>query len=102
MSAVKMIDETVYNCGPSFPNFKKLPPLGNLNTHIEKARINSSYSYESVPDDENGSGGFVFRGSKDHSDFPGLPGLQQQTQDTLSRYVLHILTRLYTNTQKEG
>lgn len=29
-----------------------------------------------APDDEEGCGGFVIRGSEDHSDFPGLPGLQ--------------------------
>lgn len=57
---------------------------------------------ESVPDDENGSGGFVFRGGKDHSNFSGLPGLQQETQDTVSCYVTHILSSLYTNTKEQG
>jgi len=60
--------------------------------------MNSSYWYESVPDDENGGGGFVFRGREDDSDFSGLPGLQQQTQDTLSRDGLHVFTRLHTHT----
>lgn len=44
----------------------------------------------------------MFRGSEDHSDLSGLPGLQQQTQDTLSCYVLHVLTRLDINTQRRG
>lgn len=64
-------------------------------------RSHSSCYYESVPDDENGSGGFVVSGSIDHSNFSGLPGLQQQTQDTSSCYVLLILTCLHTNTQEE-
>lgn len=47
-----------------------------------------------VPDEEDGGGGFVIRGSKDHSDLPGFPGLQQQAQDTLSHRVLLMLTSL--------
>lgn len=39
----------------------------------------------------------MVRGSKDHSNFSGLPGLQQQSQDTSTCYVLHILTRLHTD-----
>lgn len=60
----------------------------------------SSHLYESVPDDKNGSGGFVVRGSEDHSDFSVLPGLQQQTQDTFSCHVLHTLTSLHANAQR--
>lgn len=44
----------------------------------------------------------MFRGSKDHSNFSGLPGLQQQTQDTLPCYVLHVPTRLHANRGGRG
>ena len=53
--------------------------------------------YTSVPDDENGSGGFVVGGSKYHSNFSGLQGLQQQTQHTFSCFLL-ILTFLLAHT----
>lgn len=41
----------------------------------------------------------MVRGSKDHSNVSGLPGLQQQMQDTFSCYVLLVLTFLQTNTE---
>lgn len=56
----------------------------------------------SVPDDEDGCGGFVIRGSEDHSNLPGLPGLQQQTQDTLSHQFLLVLTSLHKNVYEEN
>lgn len=55
-----------------------------------------------VPDDEDGCGGFVIRGSEDHSNFPGFPGLQEQTQDTLSHHVLLILASLLKNIYQEN
>lgn len=48
----------------------------------------STLTMTRVPDDEDGSGGFVIRGGEDHGNFPGFPGLQQQTQDTLSHHVV--------------
>lgn len=63
----------------------------------------SSGGYEWVPDDEDGGGGGVVRRRVDHGDLSGLPGLQQQTQDTLSLHAIHILTRLHANKgQDEG
>lgn len=45
----------------------------------QKTQSNPLHYYQWIPDDKNGGGGFVFRGSKNHSNFSGLPGLQQQT-----------------------
>lgn len=44
----------------------------------------------------------MIRGSEDHSNFPGFPGLQQQTQDTLSHHVLFIFASLLKNIYREN
>lgn len=52
------------------------------------------------PDDQDGGGGLVVGGSEHDSDGSGLPGLQQQAEDTSSNQVVLILTCLLKN--KDG